>query len=47
MGISNMTSMINQTDVTLDNTRLDRVTKTKYLGVIIDKKLTWKNHIDG
>ena len=24
-----------------------RVTKTKFLGVIIDENLTWKNHIDG
>ena len=42
-----MTSMINQTDVVLDNTKLDRVTKTKFLGVIINENLTWKNHIDG
>ena len=42
-----MTSMINQTDVILDNTKLDRVTKAKFLGVIIDENLTWKNHING
>ena len=42
-----MTSMIDQTDIILDNTKLDRVTKTKFLGVIIDENLTWKNHIDG
>ena len=41
-----MTSMINQTDVVLDNTELDRVTKTKFLGVMINENLTWKNHID-
>ena len=42
-----MTSMIDHTDIILDNTKLDRVTKTKFLGVIIDENLTWKNHIDG
>ena len=38
-----MTSMMNQTDVILDNARLYRVTKTKLFGVIIDENLTWKN----
>ena len=47
MGTPKMTSMIDQTDNILDNTKLDRVTKTKFLGVIIDENLTWKNHIDG
>ena len=47
MGSPKMTSMIDQTDIILDNTKLDRVTKTKFLGVIIDENLTWKNHIDG
>ena len=37
-----MTSMIDQADVILDNTKLDRVTKTKFSGVIIDKNLTRK-----
>ena len=47
MGTPKMTSMIDQTDIILDNTKLDRVTKTKFLGVIIDENLTWKIHIDG
>ena len=33
-------------DVTLNNTALERVKFTKFLGVIIDECLTWKNHID-
>ena len=33
--------------IELDNTRLERVFVTKFLGVIIDENLTWKNHIDG
>ena len=33
--------------IELDNTRLERVFITKFLGVIIDENLTWKNHIDG
>ena len=47
MGTPKMTSMIDQTDIILDNTKLDRVTKTKFLGVIIDENLTLKTHIDG
>ena len=30
----------------LDKTNLERVHKTKFLGVTIDENLTWKNHID-
>ena len=33
-------------NVILDNVSLERVNSTKFLGVIIDKNLTWKNHID-
>ena len=33
--------------IELDNTRSERVFITKFLGVIIDENLTWKNHIDG
>ena len=47
MGTSKMTSSINQTNIISDNTKLDRVTKTNFLGVIIDENLTWKYHIDG
>jgi hypothetical protein len=33
-------------NVTLNNTKLERVKFTKFLGVLIDECLTWKNHID-
>lgn len=33
--------------IVLDNTELERVNKTKFLGVLIDENLTWKHHIDG
>ena len=33
-------------NVILDNVSLERVNSTKFLGVIIDDNLTWKNHID-
>ena len=33
--------------IILDDTKLERVNKTKFLGVIIDENLTWKYHIDG
>ena len=47
VGTPKMTSMTDQTDIILDNTKLDKVTKTKFLGLIIDENLTWKNHIHG
>ena len=33
-------------DIILDDIKLERVNNTKFLGVIIDENLTWKNHID-
>ena len=33
-------------NVILDNVSLERVNSTKFLDVIIDESLTWKNHID-
>ena len=32
--------------ITLDQTNLERVQMTKFLGVTIDENLTWKNHIE-
>ena len=48
LGTSHMTSSKIQQDlnVILDNTVLDRVSHTKFLGVLIDENLTWKYHID-
>ena len=34
-----------QTRVVLDNTPLERVTVIKFLGIFLDEKLCWKNHI--
>ena len=47
LGISHMTSSKIQQDlnVILDNALLDRVSYTKFLGVLIDENLTWKCHI--
>ena len=46
-----MTSMedegVSNVDIILDNTKLQRVDNTKFLGVTIDENLSWKNHIDG
>ena len=39
----------NTTDIThieANNTQIHRVQSTKYLGVLIDDKFTWQNHID-
>ena len=33
--------------IILDNTYLEKVNKTKFLGVVVDEHLTWKYHIDG
>ena len=33
-------------NVKLDGVSLNRASSTKFLGVIIDENLTWKNHID-
>ena len=33
-------------DLTIDNERIGETCKTKFLGVIIDNKLTWKDHIN-
>ena len=33
-------------DIYIDGTRLDIVTSTKFLGVILDSELTWKSHIN-
>ena len=33
-------------NIKLDGVPLNRVSSTKFLGVIIDENLTWKNHID-
>ena len=40
--ISNNSTMQSNGDIILDDTKLQRLTKTKFLGVIIDENLTWK-----
>ena len=48
MGTSHMTSIKTSSSlsVILNDTVLERVKNTKFLGVLIDECLTWKNHID-
>lgn len=47
MGTAHMTNKTHdEFNIILDDTQLDRVTNTKFLGVIIDENLTWKKHID-
>ena len=33
-------------NIVLNDTILERIKVTKFLGVLIDEGLTWKNHID-
>ena len=33
-------------DITFDNTTIEQVTHTKFLGVLVDNKLSWKSHIE-
>ena len=48
LGTPHMTSTKarEELNVILDNTALERVQFTKFLGVLIDECLTWKNHIN-
>ena len=48
LGTNYMTSVKapNDFDIVLNDTKLERVKSTKFLGVLIDENLTWKNHID-
>ena len=48
LGTPQMTTVKTHADfsVTLDNTILERVKVTKFLCMLIDECLTWKNHID-
>ena len=48
LGTPHMTSTKarEELNVILDNTALERVKFTKFLGVLIDECLTWKNHIN-
>ena len=48
LGTPHMVSRLDElgTNVTLDDTNLERVKHTKFLGMLIDDCLSWKNHID-
>lgn len=37
---------VNDIDIKINGVKIDRVYSTKFLGVMIDSKLTWKSHID-
>jgi len=43
MGFTNR--KVNHINVTIAGTIIDRVYVTKFLGVLIDCKITWKDHI--
>jgi len=33
-------------NITVDGSILKRVSQTTFLGIVLDEKLTWKNHIN-
>ena len=46
MIISNKKSSLDNFQVSINDTKLERCQQYKYLGVIIDRNLTWKTHIE-
>jgi len=44
--MTNKYNIIGSPEIILDDTILDRVTNTKFLGVIIDENIKWKLHIE-
>ena len=49
LGTSQMTDEYDGIDplqIILDDTKLDRVKNTKFLGVVIDENISWKHHIN-
>ena len=45
MMFTNKRYSIAKIEIKIDNEPIEETTKTKFLGVIIDNKLTWKDHI--
>ena len=45
MIFSNKSDVCGQIDIRIDGEPIQAVGKTKFLGVIIDKNLTWKDHV--
>ena len=45
MLISNTVDSLS-TNIVLDDSHLQRVSHIKFLGVIVDDKLSWKSHVD-
>ena len=45
MIFSNKNRVRNNINLNMDNTEIERVTVTKFLGVLVDENLNWKQHI--
>ena len=45
MVFTNEKKRLNDLNILIDGTRIEEVKKTKFLGVIIDNKLSWKDHV--
>ena len=45
MVFPNKKKWLNDLNISIDGTRIEEVKKTKFLGVIQDNKLSWKDHV--
>ena len=45
MVFTNKKKRLNDLNILIDGTRIEEVKKTKFLSVIIDNKLSWKDHV--
>ena len=43
---SRLTKTVKNFQLKLKNNAIDRVSSTRFLGVLIDENLSWKNHVD-
>ena len=46
VGTHQRTAEADELVIEISNTRLERVNKFKYLGVLLDNNLSWKEHIE-
>ena len=45
MVFTNKKKRLDELNILIDGNKIEEVKKTKFLGVIIDNKLSWKDHV--